>query len=143
MIPVCPKCDEALFLLEFHEIEVDLCPKCRGLWLDAEELEDLLRATGGRPAPIPMNPASSASKALCPRCDQALQAVHPALPGGEALELETCPRGHGFWFDARELRALLRLLPPDMAAEPAAAFLDDMLGKAANPVPASAEVSAG
>ena len=46
MIPVCPKCDTGLFILHFKGVDVDFCERCRGLWLDTGELEELMARTG-------------------------------------------------------------------------------------------------
>lgn len=38
----CPVCDMDLVLTERQGIEVDYCPKCRGIWLDRGELDKLI-----------------------------------------------------------------------------------------------------
>jgi hypothetical protein len=35
----CPKCGADLKTEDFHGVQVDLCPECHGLWLDAEEID--------------------------------------------------------------------------------------------------------
>jgi hypothetical protein len=37
----CPKCGEKLVSLQHHEVTVEECPSCRGMWLDRGELEIL------------------------------------------------------------------------------------------------------
>lgn len=102
MIPVCPKCDIGLFVLEYRSVEVDYCDQCRGVWLDAGELEQL--AGGVLPAfQQPAGVVPPGRKHLCPRCDAALHEI--AAPGN--LTLDRCPHGHGLWFDADELQQLL------------------------------------
>ena len=133
MIPVCPKCDAQLFSLRFKDVEVDFCDRCRGLWLDAGELEALMRLTGAAandPLLAFQNQAGAtprSRKHLCPRCDQTLREVAVPRPGAEALRLDRCPRGHGLWFDANELRQLLALFPPASGATHTIAFLNDIL----------------
>jgi len=39
----CPKCGEKLVSLRRHEVTVEECPSCRGMWLDRGELETLAR----------------------------------------------------------------------------------------------------
>jgi acetyl-CoA carboxylase beta subunit len=39
----CPKCGADLTTQDYHGIQVDRCPDCSGMWLDAGETEDLLR----------------------------------------------------------------------------------------------------
>lgn len=38
----CPLCDVDLLLSEKQGIEIDYCPKCRGIWLDRGELDKIL-----------------------------------------------------------------------------------------------------
>jgi uncharacterized protein len=38
----CPKCGAGLHTTKLHEVEVDICPACGGLWLDAGELGKIL-----------------------------------------------------------------------------------------------------
>ncbi len=35
----CPKCGGRLQTEEFHAVQIDRCPECHGLWLDAEEID--------------------------------------------------------------------------------------------------------
>ncbi|MBY4948321.1 zf-TFIIB domain-containing protein [Cupriavidus respiraculi] len=56
--PVCPQ--TALVMSERQGIEIDYCPKCRGVWLDRGELDKILeRAVTAQPAaaaPPPQQP---------------------------------------------------------------------------------------
>jgi Zn-finger nucleic acid-binding protein len=47
----CPHCNVELKMTERQKIEVDYCPKCRGIWLDRGELDKLLEAGAGERAP--------------------------------------------------------------------------------------------
>ena len=39
----CPNCpEERLLMSERNGVEIDYCPKCRGVWLDRGELDKLL-----------------------------------------------------------------------------------------------------
>lgn len=35
----CPKCGGTLMETEFHQIKIDRCPDCKGVWFDAGEVE--------------------------------------------------------------------------------------------------------
>lgn len=37
----CPRCGVALVETESEHVKIDTCPKCKGVWLDAGELEQL------------------------------------------------------------------------------------------------------
>jgi uncharacterized protein len=43
----CPKCGQVLKEILYHEVPVDICPFCQGMWLDKGELEQLSAKTGG------------------------------------------------------------------------------------------------
>lgn len=38
----CPKCGQSLSAEQHSAVEVDVCSNCRGLWLDANELDRIL-----------------------------------------------------------------------------------------------------
>jgi len=38
----CPACNETLLMSEKNGVEIDYCPKCRGIWLDRGELEKIM-----------------------------------------------------------------------------------------------------
>ncbi|MDD3649861.1 zf-TFIIB domain-containing protein [Immundisolibacter sp.] len=54
----CPACQVDLQIAERHFIEIDYCPKCRGVWLDRGELDKIIeRAAANEPlrsAPRPV-----------------------------------------------------------------------------------------
>ena len=60
----CPVDNETLVMSDRNGIEIDYCPKCRGVWLDRGELDKIVdRAAGAAPAPTapaPMAPRSAA-----------------------------------------------------------------------------------
>lgn len=48
----CPRCRDDLRRADRSGVEIDFCPRCRGVWLDGGELEKLLeRSQGYVPAP--------------------------------------------------------------------------------------------
>jgi uncharacterized protein len=60
----CPVCtDERLVMADRQGIEIDYCPKCRGVWLDRGELDKIIeraaveaasvRPAAVAPAPVP------------------------------------------------------------------------------------------
>jgi uncharacterized protein len=42
----CPKCGQGLTTEKYATVEIDVCPTCKGLWLDATELETIVASTG-------------------------------------------------------------------------------------------------
>lgn len=52
----CPVCEGvSLLMTERNGIEIDYCPKCRGVWLDRGELDKIIeRSMSSTPAPAPV-----------------------------------------------------------------------------------------
>ena len=48
----CPKCGQKLDQEYYGKVEIDVCPGCRGLWLDAHELDAILSASAGSASPF-------------------------------------------------------------------------------------------
>jgi len=58
----CPVDNETLVMADRGGVEIDYCPKCRGVWLDRGELDKIIeRSLGGpaaAPAPTPQQAAT-------------------------------------------------------------------------------------
>lgn len=55
----CPICEIPLVMSERQGVEVDYCPKCRGVWLDRGELDKIIERSAAdtvAPAPAPSQP---------------------------------------------------------------------------------------
>jgi Zn-finger nucleic acid-binding protein len=58
----CPVDNETLVMTERNGVEIDYCPKCRGVWLDRGELDKILERAGGPTiAPAPAAPPAPPS----------------------------------------------------------------------------------
>lgn len=53
----CPHCDVTLIMTERSGIEIDYCPKCRGVWLDRGELDKIIERTGVNTPSTALQPA--------------------------------------------------------------------------------------
>jgi uncharacterized protein len=47
----CPVDNETLVMADRGGVEIDYCPKCRGVWLDRGELDKIIERSLGAPAP--------------------------------------------------------------------------------------------
>lgn len=43
---MCPNCDGSMQAVQRAGVEFDMCPRCRGVWLDRGELEKLMALEG-------------------------------------------------------------------------------------------------
>lgn len=48
----CPKCGADLATEDYQGVQIDRCPECTGMWLDAGEAEALIKKEGGGIASI-------------------------------------------------------------------------------------------
>ena len=120
----CLKCTSVLDKARIDEIEVDLCPRCGGLWLDHGELERLARKQAGEvdrlrkllsatkkgPPPVPSDLTSS-----CPACTSKMREVKLAGPG---LTIDFCTRCKGVFLDRGEIDAALQAIKDAKATVP-------------------------
>ena len=47
----CPNCEETLLMTDKKGIEIDYCPKCRGIWLDRGELDKIIERSAEQNSP--------------------------------------------------------------------------------------------
>ena len=81
----CPLCRDTQLQPRFAQgVEVDVCPRCRGLWLDRGELERLLDDGEGEAAP---SPAPSRQRDEPPACRKKSKAKRLADLFEDVLDL--------------------------------------------------------
>ena len=65
---LCPNDNETLVMADRNGVEIDYCPKCRGVWLDRGELDKIIeRAAAAAPAvamPQPDRPSAAAPREM-------------------------------------------------------------------------------
>ena len=107
----CPHCrSEVLVAVEYDQVEVDYCAVCKGIWLDAGELELLFGdaaaaldfLTIGSPAEIP----HGEEPRKCPECDATM--TKESTKSAPPIICDHCPNGDGLWLDHGELETILK-----------------------------------
>jgi Zn-finger nucleic acid-binding protein len=73
----CPVDNETLVMADRNGVEIDYCPKCRGVWLDRGELDKIIERVGAAPAA----PAPAAAPSAPPAQPQGYAAPPPPPPG--------------------------------------------------------------
>ncbi len=100
----CPVCSEALIVLEWDQVEVDHCLLCKGIWLDRGELELLTEKDETAQISSSFKKCETKSKSRkCPICLKKME----QMTCGE-VHIDRCPNQDGFWFDAGELKQILK-----------------------------------
>jgi len=56
----CPVCSERMREVEKYGVQLDICPGCKGLWLDRGELEKLLELAASNDVKSDTRPADAA-----------------------------------------------------------------------------------
>jgi hypothetical protein len=97
-----------MLVVEQHQIELDYCPKCRGVWFDSGELELLLTSENlgssdvGKILSLP-EVMPSHRRLKCPICGRIMKEVGIGQP---AINIDACRQGDGLWFDGGEVPVL-------------------------------------
>lgn len=105
----CPRCQSVLTKKYYKGMmEVDYCPRCRGMWLDFNELDRLEDVVFDqdhfkgslihREAPV---------ENRCPVCETPMLEFQYRL---YHLKLDACSHKHGFWLDAGEDEHVLEVM---------------------------------
>jgi uncharacterized protein len=109
----CPVDKDDMMVVEHHQIELDFCLHCSGVWFDAEELDLLVASFMGENKNQPQNDlltpeAAKVSEAnrKCPICGHKMDKVW--LGKDPRVLIDNCSRGHGLWFDGGELHQVLQ-----------------------------------
>jgi Zn-finger nucleic acid-binding protein len=126
----CPSCKEAMIIVEHNGVELDCCPACRGLWLDAAEVGLLFGDTSKALAFLNAGDRSRARGEKPRRCPVCRRRMQKDVTGGVLpVVIDACRHGHGLWFDEGELFTVLR--QEGVAADdPVFEWLRDLFGAA-------------
>jgi len=111
----CPACKNVMIILEHEQIEVDYCPGCCGVWLDAGELELILDAPDESRrllASFAQNPHPAGKPRKCPICRKKMTEVRIGT-GEPPLLMDKCKQHHGLWFDKNELQQAITMAGSD------------------------------
>ena len=135
---ICPVCKYDMIVVEYHNIELDYCNSCRGVWFDSGELELLLKSQGlEEPKAFfegildSQEIASPEKKRTCPICGRRMKKTD--ISGQPEIVIDICRDNHGLWFDGGEVAQLIRHLagerpPKGDSREQVVSFLEEVFG---------------
>jgi Zn-finger nucleic acid-binding protein len=136
MIVICPVCKAEMMIVEYHDIELDMCAECQGVWFDSGELELMLQthqAEGIDEFLEEMRNSPDANtdekKRKCPLCGKKMDKKD--VGGIPKVIIDNCRNGHGIWFDGGEVVELSNLFhsgTADHPENPAVEFLEEFFG---------------
>lgn len=103
----CPKCKAEMEQIQICEIEIDRCSRCRGIWFDQQEQDQIQCGRGTHKADVGHQAIGEHYNQLrdiqCPRCHVAMQEKE-LRRGRIPIQIEACPQCGGSYFDAGEFR---------------------------------------
>jgi Zn-finger nucleic acid-binding protein len=99
----CPKCQTQILVARQateHDVTVDQCSRCSGLWFDRAELNKVMPVAAKE-----LHPPDDAQtcERLCPRCDQMMRRFNYPQT---LVMVEVCPKCQGLWLDAGEFKEI-------------------------------------
>ena len=121
---LCPRCHTDLIVVEYHDIELDYCPACEGLWFDHGEME-LVASEMGSPidGALHRRPADTNEEKLkCPECQKTMD--KRLLGTSDPVVTDVCRLCGGLWLDHGELEQVVRQYR-DTADGPVIKYLRD------------------
>ena len=133
---ICPVCKCDMVVVEYHNIELDYCTECKGVWFDSGELELLLESHGLEETKsfldnviISPEAISSEKKRKCPICGRKMRKT--AIGEQPQVLIDVCDDEHGLWFDGGEVTQVLRHLtgehsPKQDSREQVISFLEEV-----------------
>ncbi len=77
----CPRCRVDLVMSDRQGIEIDYCPKCRGVWLDRGELDKIIERNAQFAAPSPQETPNQPAQSPFLPTQSPWMASPTALPG--------------------------------------------------------------
>jgi Zn-finger nucleic acid-binding protein len=101
---ICPKCKVIKLVkrkAKGKAFSVEYCRKCKGIWFDRDELEELM-SEAIKELVIPRN-AKKDVKSLCPKCNKALYAFNYPQT---YVSIDMCKRCKGLWLDGGEFKEI-------------------------------------
>ena len=106
----CPKCNSAMEVVTFQNIEVNRCSKCNGIWFDEFELQDLRVLKGSeiidKGDALLGKQYNKVDQISCPKCEGSGKMIRMVDPKQSHIWFECCKVCGGAYFDASEFKDL-------------------------------------
>lgn len=110
----CPACHNPLSEISIHEVYIDLCTVCKGIWFDSDEMMDVLKKIVEEKLSVPMAgvpkkpEAAAETMRSCPRCKNRMAKYNYAYDSN--VILDRCPHCRGIWADGGEIALIVQFL---------------------------------
>ena len=110
----CPRCNSLLCSIEYDGVQIEVCPNCKGEWLDAGELQKIVQHHDEVFSPEEIASLDAVNKQIftaekddqdelnCPHCE-GVRMEHFNYGDTSGIILDKCPKCGGIWTDKEEL----------------------------------------
>jgi len=112
---ICPTCEHTMVAVEYHNVELDYCNNCKGVWFDSGELDLLLKSQSLEEPQVffddilnSQEAVSSEKERKCPICGREMKKT--AIGEQSRILIDVCRDKHGLWFDGGEVTQLMKHL---------------------------------
>ena len=96
-----------------HDIDVDICPQCGGVWLDKGEMFRLRQLKPEEVKDFEIKPLEKLpARTSAPPCPICSQLLHPFKYAGGKVTLETCPNLDGLWIREQQMEEIAATQTP-------------------------------
>lgn len=110
----CPNDKENLEVMLFHNVEVDYCPKCLGIWFDADELRLAKDIKDEQLNWVDVDLWRQADKFEVLRTDKHCPVDRAGLTqikyDDSKVKVDFCKMCHGVWLDRGEFKQIINYL---------------------------------
>ena len=107
----CPNCHKSLEKMLFHQVEVDYCPECLGVWFDADELRLAKDDKDKQLVWLDFDLWRDKSRfkvtnidKRCPVCRLPFSEVHY---DDSKVKIDFCRKCRGIWLDRGEFKQIM------------------------------------
>ena len=118
---MCPICRKAMIVVEHHQIELDYCTSCQGVWFDSGELELFLESAELESPSLTIKGILDLPEVKLthrqPKCPICRRGMKETAIGEPTINIDVCRRGDGLWFDGGELNVLLKQLASKLSTK--------------------------
>jgi Zn-finger nucleic acid-binding protein len=111
----CPRCGDRIHATRLADMDLCICDKCAGIWIEAARFEYICAVQERQEAVLvtkfpPMPPCTADQRrnyVKCPECATLMNRVNFARSSG--IVIDVCTQ-HGIWLDRDELRQIVQYI---------------------------------
>ena len=129
----CPRCSNALELMDIDGIKIDRCGSCRGIFLDKYELnrmnaasETAIASLNDAAGSVASSKNDTGARIKCVRCAAVMETVNFSYTSG--IMIDHCPACDSVWLYSGELAKIIEFMKASakMSEEESAGYTETL-----------------